>query len=85
MKFSRADRSRLAEWWFTVDHVLLYAILIVVATGLVLSIAASPAVALKKGLPAYYFVERHVFFSAVGVVIMFVVSLLAPPSVRRLS
>lgn len=85
MKFSRADRSRLAEWWFTVDHILLYAILIVVATGLVLSIAASPAVALKKGLPAYYFVERHVLFSALGVAIMLAVSLLAPPSVRRLS
>ena len=85
MKFSRADRSRLAEWWFTVDHVLLYAILIVVATGLVLSIAASPAVALKKGFHAYYFVERHVFFSAAGLVIMLAVSLLDPISVRRLS
>jgi cell division protein FtsW len=85
MKFSRADRSRLAEWWFTVDHVLLYAILIVVATGLVLSIAASPAVALKKGFPAYYFVERHVVFSAIGMGLMLAVSLLAPASVRRLS
>ena len=56
MKFSRADKSRLAEWWFTVDHVLLYAIIVIVAAGLVLSLAASPAVALKKGLPPYYFV-----------------------------
>lgn len=85
MKFSRADRSRLAEWWFTVDHVLLYAILIVVAAGIVLSLAASPAVALKKGLPAYYFVERHVVFSIIGVVLMLAVSLLEPPFVRRLS
>jgi cell division protein FtsW len=85
MKFSRADRSRLAEWWFTVDHVLLYAILVVVSVGLVLSIAASPAVALKKGLPAYYFVERHLFFSLAGIVIMLVVSFLGPASVRRLS
>lgn len=85
MKFSRADRSRLAEWWFTVDHVLLYAILIVVAAGLVLSIAASPAVALKKGLTQYYFVERHVFFSLAGIVIMLAVSLLEPATVRRLA
>lgn len=85
MKFSRADRSRLAEWWFTVDHVLLYAIMIVVAVGLVLSIAASPAVALKKGFHAYYFVERHVIFSLAGIVIMLAVSLLGPPSIRRLS
>lgn len=85
MKFSRADRSRLAEWWFTVDHVLLYAILIIVAAGVVLSLAASPAVALKKGLPAYYFVERHVIFSLAGIVIMLAVSLLGPASVRRLA
>lgn len=85
MKFSRADRSRLAEWWFTVDHVLLCAILIVAAAGIVLSLAASPAVALKKGLPAYYFVERHVFFSLVGLVVMLAVSLLEPAFVRRLS
>ncbi len=85
MKFSRADRSRLAEWWFTVDHVLLYAILVIVAAGLVLSIAASPAVALKKGLAQYYFVERHVFFSVAGIAIMLAVSLLGPASVRRLA
>lgn len=85
MKFSRADRSRLADWWFTVDHVLLYAIMIIVAAGLVLSLAASPAVALKKGFHAYYFVERHVVFSGAGVVIMLAVSLLDPASVRRLS
>jgi len=85
MKFSRADRSRLAEWWFTVDHVLLSAILIIMATGLVLSLAASPAVALKKGFPAYYFVERHVIFSGLGIVLMLAISLLTPLAVRRLS
>lgn len=85
MKFSRADRSRLAEWWFTVDRALIFAILLLVATGLVLSLAASPAVAVKKGLPAYYFVERHLAFSAAGVAIMLAVSLLGPASVRRLA
>lgn len=84
MKFSRADRSRLADWWFTVDHALIFAILLLVGAGLVLSLAASPAVALKKGLPAYYFVERHVVFSAGGVVLMLAVSLLGPTSIRRL-
>jgi cell division protein FtsW len=85
MKFSRADRSRLADWWFTVDHALLYAILIIVGAGLVLSLAASPAVAIKKGLAPYYFVERHILFSALGLVVMLAASLLAPATVRRLS
>jgi cell division protein FtsW len=85
MRISRADRSRLAEWWFTVDHVLLSAILIIVATGVVLSLAASPAVAMKKGLPAYYFVKRHVAFSIAGILIMVGVSLMSPAAVRRLA
>ena len=83
MRVSRADRSRLADWWFTVDHVLVGAILAIVGAGLVLSLAASPAVAIKKGLPTYYFVERHFLFSAAGLVVMMAVSLLSPTSVRR--
>jgi cell division protein FtsW len=85
MRVSRADRSRVTDWWFTVDHVLVGAILAIVGAGLVLSLAASPAVAIKKGLPTYYFVERHLFFSAIGVVIMLTVSLFSPQGVRRLA
>ena len=85
MRVSRADRSRIAEWWFTVDHVLLGAILAIVGAGLVFSLAASPAVAIRKGLPTYYFVERHFLFSIAGVLIMLFVSLLSPRAVRRLA
>jgi cell division protein FtsW len=85
MRVSRADRSRVAEWWFTVDHMLIGAILAIVGAGLVLSLAASPAVAIKKGLPTYYFVERHFLFSAAGVLVMLAVSLLSPRGVRRLA
>lgn len=85
MRVSRADKSRVTEWWFTVDHVLVGAILAIVGTGLVLSLAASPAVAIKKGLPTFYFVERHLIFSAAGVLVMLVVSLFSPRGVRRLS
>jgi cell division protein FtsW len=85
VRISRADRSRLAEWWFTVDHVLLAAILMIVGAGLILSLAASPAVALKKGFDAYHFVERHVLFAGLGVAIMVTVSLLSPAGVRRLA
>jgi cell division protein FtsW len=85
MRVSRADRSRAAEWWFTVDHVLVGTILAIVGAGVVLSLAASPAVAIKKGLPTYYFVERHLVFSAVGVLVMLAISLFSPRGVRRLA
>jgi cell division protein FtsW len=83
MSFSREDRSRLAGWWFTVDHVLLVAILILIGAGLVFSLAASPAVALKKGLPPYYFVERHLIFSALGALILVALSFLTTREIRR--
>lgn len=85
MKLSRSDRSLLAEWSFTIDRGLLIALLSLIAIGVVLSVAASPAVALKKGLPTYYFVERHVLFAALGTIVMFVVSFFSPAGVRRLA
>lgn len=85
MTLSRADRSLVAEWWFTVDRMLLTAILVLAASGLVLSLAASPAVALKKGLPAFHFVERHAAFFALGTLVMLAVSMMQPRLIRRLA
>lgn len=83
MRISRSDRSRIAEWWFTVDLALLGAILAIIVSGLVLSLAASPAVAMKKGFPTYYFVERQLVFSGLGLIVMLCVSLMSRISVRR--
>jgi cell division protein FtsW len=82
---SRTDRSLVAEWWFTVDRVLLMAFLVLVLTGAVLSLAAGPAVAIKRGLPTFYFLERHLLVAATGVVLMLAVSLLSPRQIRRLA
>jgi cell division protein FtsW len=85
MRLSRADRSILTDWWFTVDRALLGAVMVLVATGVVLSLAASPSVAIKKGLEPYYFVERHVAFAALGSLVLVAVSMLSPRGVRRLA
>lgn len=85
MRVSRTDRSLVAEWWFTVDRVLLTAFLILIGMGAVLSLAAGPAVAIKKGLPTFYFVERHLLVAVAGTVLMLAVSLLSPRQIRRLA
>ncbi|MGH1418581.1 MAG: FtsW/RodA/SpoVE family cell cycle protein [Hyphomicrobiaceae bacterium] len=85
MKFSRADESRVAGWWFTVDHLLLTSIVILAGFGVILSLAASPEVAIKKGLPTFYFFERHLFFSGLGLLAMTVISFLSPLGIRRLA
>ena len=83
MSFSRADKSRFAEWLFTIDRTLLSALLSLVVIGLILSFAASPAVALKKGFHTYHFVERHVVFAAASVILMLSLSFLSPSRIRR--
>jgi cell division protein FtsW len=40
---SRADRSPLATWWWTIDKVALLAMLALIGIGLMLAFAASPA------------------------------------------
>ena len=85
MKISRADDSRFAAWSFTIDHALLSAFAALIALGLVLSFAASPAVAIKKGLPTYYFVERHALFAVLSGALMLAISFLSPVGVRRLA
>ena len=85
MNFSRADRSRLAEWWFTVDRQLLVLILTLIGAGLLLSVAASPAIAMKRGFPTYHFVIRQFVFAGVGACVMIAVSFLSPGNIRRLA
>jgi len=85
MRLSRVDRSLLAAWWFTVDRVLLAAIIILITIGVVLSLAASPAVAVRKGLKTFYFVERHLVFSALGFIVIVTLSFFSPSFVRRLA
>jgi cell division protein FtsW len=85
MRISRAERSLLADWWFTVDRMLLAAILVIAGAGLLLSLAASPAIAIKRGLPTFYFVERHLVFTLASLAVMLAVSVLSPRTVRRLA
>jgi cell division protein FtsW len=85
MSLSRADRSLITDWWFTVDRTLLFAIGLLIGIGLVVMLAASPAMALKQNRDAFFYVERQVLFAAGGVALMFAVSLLSPRWVRRVA
>ena len=79
MAFSRSDKSLLAQWWFTVDRLQLTSVIALTAFGVVLSLAAGPTIALKRGLPAFYFVERHLLFAGLGLGLAFAISLMRPP------
>jgi cell division protein FtsW len=83
MNFSRADKSRFAEWSYSIDRPLMAALFGLIVLGVVLSFAASPSVAIKKGFDTYYFVERHLVFAGLSAMLMLMTSFLSPSGVRR--
>jgi cell division protein FtsW len=85
MNSSRMDRSPIAEWWRTVDRWFLSAFLLLIVMGLVLSFAASPAVAERIGAPPMHFVERQFMFMFPAFLTLIGVSFMAPIWVRRMA
>ena len=80
---SRADRSEFAEWWWTVDKLLLGAAFALMVGGIVLSLAGSPAVAERLGYDSFHFVNRHIAFFLPAVAVMIATSFLTPRQARR--
>jgi cell division protein FtsW len=80
---SRAHRTPLSDWWWTVDRTMLSLALLLVLTGCVLSFAASPPVAERLGLDSLHFVIRHAFYAPLAVAVMVGLSFLTPRQVRR--
>ena len=82
---SRADRSALAEWWWTVDKYILGGALALLLVGIVLSFAGSPAVAERLGYDSFHFVTRHIAFAVPALAVMIATSFLSPQNARRIS
>ena len=85
MRITRADRSILSDWWFTVDRLMFFGLLLLMGAGLVLSLAASPAIAARYDLEPFYFVRRHAALLLPAIAIMFATSTLTPKQIRRAS
>ena len=82
---SRTYQSPIAHWWWTVDRWSLAAIATLIIAGVMLTLAASPAVAGRIGLEPFHFVYRQLSFVAPAFLMIFIVSLLGPREVRRLA
>jgi cell division protein FtsW len=85
MRFARIDQSLVARWWWTVDRWSLFALAALMGIGVMLSLSASPAVALRIGYSAMHFVRRHLMLLPLAIAILFLVSLQTPRTIRRLA
>ena len=82
---SRADRSFLTDWLWTVDRWLLGAVATLMVLGLVFGMAGSPAVAERLHLSTFHFVNRQALFLIPAIVVMFAASLMNPRQTRRVA
>ncbi|MBK5961038.1 putative lipid II flippase FtsW [Rhodoplanes elegans] len=82
---SRAERTWFADWWWTVDRLLLFALGALMLAGIIFSLAASPPVANRLGLDAFYFVNRHIMYLAPAIAVLLGVSFLSPRAIRRVA
>lgn len=80
---TRVDRGPVARWWWTIDLYFLGAFLTLMGLGVILSFAASPAVAERIGLDSYHFVWRQIMFMAPALICMISVSFMTPKQLRR--
>ena len=80
---SREQRTPLSEWWWTVDKLLLAAIMALILAGVILSLAASPQVAVRIGLDPFHFFNHHVMFLLPSFTVLIGVSFLSPQQIRR--
>jgi cell division protein FtsW len=85
MLLSRSNSGVFAKWWFTVDRGILSATLLLMAAGILISMAASPPVAARIGLEPFHFVKSQLFYLSVSAFVLLLVSFLDRHWIRRLS
>jgi cell division protein FtsW len=83
--FARNDTSIVSRWWWTVDRWMLVALAALIFCGIILVLAASPAVSVRIGLDRFYLARHHFVLLPVAVAMIFAVSLLDLRNLRRLA
>src|SRR5690606_33920477 len=73
----------IGRWWVGVDHWTIAALVILATAGVVLAMAASPAVAEHLGKDIFYFAKRQLLFLVPAVVAVLGVSMLGERGIRR--
>jgi len=70
----RNDRSVVGHWWWTVDHLLLFGLILLICYGAVLTFAASPPAAARIRIDLFHFVRQQMILIPFAFVTMIGVS-----------
>ncbi|KPF66011.1 cell division protein FtsW [Bosea sp. AAP35] len=80
---SRAEPSLSGRWWWSIDRVILSALVALMVSGVVLLMAGGPPVAERLGLSTFHFVNRQAVYLVMALMVFVGVSFLTPRQVRR--
>ncbi|MDP3254365.1 MAG: putative peptidoglycan glycosyltransferase FtsW [Bosea sp. (in: a-proteobacteria)] len=82
---SRAEPSLSGRWWWSIDRLILSALVALMVSGVVLLMAGGPPVAERLGLSTFHFVNRQAIYLVAAMTVFVGVSFLTPRQVRRLA
>lgn len=85
LSLARTNTSLIGQWWWTVDRWTLTAFMVLIFFGVLLIMAASPAVADQHNWSSFHFIKKHVIFLIPTIGILIGVSLLSLRDIRRFS
>ena len=74
--------SKFKKWFMSMDQVILLTTAIIMAIGIWISIASTPAVAIKLGLQPFYFVKQHILLIPVAITLIISISFLKTKHIR---
>lgn len=75
----------LRKWIFSIDQVLLFSVLSLLAIGTWVSVASTPALAMKLGFSPFHFVKLHLIVVPIALSVMLFVSFLQARHIRKLA
>ena len=84
--FARHSKSKISNWWWTVDKVSFSLALFLIFIGAMLVLSASPSAAHRDRLPDdFAFIKKQGVFIFVGLILMIGVSMQSLRTIRRLA
>lgn len=83
--FKRTEESKLTSWFFEIDRRLLYMVLLMIAIGMCFAVSAGSVAAERINQPWYFFIAKALPFYVVGIVTLFITSLLNKKSILGIS
>ncbi len=75
----------LRRWFLSIDQVLLFSVFALIAIGIWVSVASTPALAMKLGFLPFHFVKLHLLVVPIAIFILLFTSFLQPKHIRRLA